>query len=114
MGAWTSHLEAADGRLSERELSSPVGLVMVVWLLELISDDGSYPGKTGNRRMSRSIEGGSLCGLARILRHLSLLHRHQNAGHSRIVTSARIGESHLAPGRVYTVDDSFIHKRRTR
>ncbi|GBM15320.1 hypothetical protein AVEN_210948-1 [Araneus ventricosus] len=33
--------------------------------------------------------------LTRMLRRLSLLHSHQNAGHSRIPSSARVGESHL-------------------
>ncbi|GBL86829.1 hypothetical protein AVEN_96059-1 [Araneus ventricosus] len=40
-------------RISKQTLASPVRTIMVVWLLGHISDDGSYPGKTGCRHMSR-------------------------------------------------------------
>lgn len=45
---------------------------------------------------------------------LQHLHSHQNTGHSKIVLSARIGESHWVPGQDYTADDSFVFNRRTR
>lgn len=38
---------------------------------------------------------------------LSLLYCHQNAGHSRTASSARIDERHLVLGLGYMTDDSF-------
>ncbi|GBN25401.1 hypothetical protein AVEN_123052-1 [Araneus ventricosus] len=41
-------------RISKQVLAPLVDTVMVMWLLGPISDDGSYPGKMGDRPMSRS------------------------------------------------------------
>ncbi|GBM35940.1 hypothetical protein AVEN_31394-1 [Araneus ventricosus] len=43
-------------RISKQVLAALVDTVMVVWLLGTISDDGSYPGKMGGRRMCRSCQ----------------------------------------------------------
>nr|GBM34912.1 hypothetical protein AVEN_271640-1 [Araneus ventricosus] len=49
-----------------------------------------------------------------MLQRIYPLHRLQNADHSRIASSARIVESHLAPGQGYKAGDSFVPKQRTR
>ncbi|GBM95493.1 hypothetical protein AVEN_95949-1 [Araneus ventricosus] len=41
-------------RVSKQVLASPVGIATVVWLLGPISENKSYPSKTGSRPLSRS------------------------------------------------------------